>query len=313
MADLRQVRPHSGAELDTHRDEVIAGLAAGQHGVVSRAQLLDAGVGKRAIELRVRSGHLLRLHRGVYAVGHARLRREGHWLAAVLAVPGAVLSHRDAAGLHELRPANHRRIDVTTCGHPHGSAAIAVHRTRVLDPEDVTTIDGIPVTSVARSLVDLACIVPRDHLAKVVKEAERRRVFDLRAVERALARTRGRRGPGHRALREAIEEHAALGLSASDSALEDAFLRLLKRNGLSSPRVNAIVEGFRVDAHWPDHRLVVELDGWAHHRDRHAFARDRERDAALTAAGYRVVRFTHAQVLRGPDPVVETLRRLGIR
>ncbi len=296
---------------DTHR---IGRLAAGQHGVVSRRQLLAAGLTHATIGQRVRGGQLVRMHRGVYAVGHRELRSEGHWLAAVLACGrGAVLSHRDAAGLHELRPANHRRIEVTTRGHPRASAAIAVHRTRVLDAEDVTTVAGIPVTTVARTLVDLAGAVPRDHLAKVVKEAERRRVFDLRAVEVAMARTSRRTGPGHRALREAVAEHAALGLSASASVLEDAFHRLLATARLPGPHKNVYLEGFRVDAHWPAHRLVVELDGWAHHHDRQAFQRDRERDAALTAAGHRVVRFTHAQVLQGPDRVIETLRRLGVR
>ena len=313
MPDLRQPRPHSGAESDTHRDGAIASLAARQHGVVSRAQILDAGVGKRAIELRVRSGHLLRLHRGVYAVGHARLRREGHWLAAVLAVPGAVLSHRDAAGLHGLRPANHRHTDVTGRNARASQPGIRFHRTTVLDEEDVMVVDGIPVTSVARTLVDLAGVVPRDHLAAVIKRAEQRRTFDLRPVEAAIARTRGRRGPGHSALTEAIEEHVALGLSATRSSLEDAFLRLLTRERLPIPRVNALVEGHEVDAHWPAHRLIVELDGWAHHRDRRTFQRDRERDAALTAAGHRVVRFTHDDVIRRPDRVTHTLRRLGVR
>lgn len=262
---------------------------------------------------RVRSERLLRLHRGVYAVGHARLRREGHWLAAVLAVPGAVLSHRDAGALHELRPGNHRDTDVTGRNARANPPGIRFHRTNTLDADDITTVDGIRVTTVARTLVDLAGVVPRDHLAKAVKEAELRRVFDLRAIEAALTRTRGRRGPGHRILRETIAEHAALGLSATRSSLEDAFLRLLNRAGLPSPRVNAFVEGAMVDAHWPARRLIVELDGWASHHARHAFQHDRERDAHLTAAGYRMVRFTYDHVLRRPDRVIELLRRLGIR
>jgi very-short-patch-repair endonuclease len=281
--------------------------------VVSRNQLLAVGVPPTTIGERVRSGRLIRLHRGVYAVGHARLRKEGHWLAAVLAVgPRAVLSHRDAAGLHGLRPANHVRTDVTTTRQPRAIDGIAIHRTRVLDVEQVTTVSGIPVTTVPRTLVDLAGTVPRDHLAKAIKEAERRRTFDLGAIEVTLARTRGRRGPGHRALREAIAEHVALGLSATDSALEDAFLRLVRSHGLSLPATNALIEGFRVDAAWRAHRIVVELDGWQHHHTRHAFERDRERDAALTAAGWHVVRFTYRQVTARPDSVIQTLRRLGI-
>jgi len=297
----------------THGDRVIAALAARQWGVVGRGQLLDAGLSATVVRYRVRSGHLLRLHRGVYAVGHARLRREGHWLAAVLAVgPRAVLSHRDAAGLHDLRPANHAQVDVTTLQQPRAICGIAIHRTTVLDAQDVTTVHGIPVTTVARTLVDLAGIVPEDHLAKAIKEAERQRTFDLRQVKDAMARTRGRTGRGHRALRKAIAEHAALGLSATDSILEDAFLRLLRDARLPRPITNALLEGFRVDAVWRKHRIAVELDGWEHHHDRHAFERDRQRDAALTAAGWRVVRFTYRQVTARPDEVTQTLRRLGI-
>ncbi|HEX7290397.1 MAG TPA: type IV toxin-antitoxin system AbiEi family antitoxin domain-containing protein [Conexibacter sp.] len=295
-------------------DRVIGALAAEQWGVVSRGQLLEAGVSPTTIRDRVRGGRLIRLHRGVYAVGHARLRWEGRWLAAVLAVgPEAVLSHRDAAGLHDLRPANHARVDVTTTANRPDEPGIQVHRTRVLDAEDVTTVHGIPTTTVARTLVDLAGRIPHDHLARAIKEAERNRTFDLRAVEAAMARTRGRTGRGHRALREAIAEHAALGLSATDSVLEDAFLRLAQRAGLSKPATQALVEGFRIDAAWRAQRVAVELDGWVWHRTRDAFERDRERDAVLTENGWRVVRFTYRQLTERPDRVVHVLRRLGIR
>ena len=297
-----------------HTDRLIGTLAARQWGVVSRGQLLEAGLTRKQIADRVRAGRLLRLHPGVYAVGHARLRSEGHWLAAVLAVgPGAALSHRDAAGLHGLRPANHARVDVTTTRQPRAIDGIAIHRTRVLEADDVTHIAGIPVTTVARTLVDLAGTVPRDHLAKAIKEAERQRTFDLRKVEAALARTRGRTGRGHQALKAAIAEHAALGLSATDSILEDAFLRLVRSVRLPKPATQVVIEGFRIDAVWRAQRLAVELDGWQDHGTRRSFEADRERDAALTAAGWRVVRFTHRQVTHRPDLVARTLRRLGIR
>ncbi len=295
-------------------DQAIAALAARQWGVVSRGQLLDAGVPHATIGDRVSSGRLIPLHPGVYAVGHARLRREGRWLAAVLAVgSGAVLSHRDAAGLHGLRPANHARIDVSTAGRAKSSAKIAVHRTRVLDAQDTTAVRGIPVTTIARTLVDLAGVVPLDHLAAAIKEAERRRLLDLRAVETAMARTRGRRGGGHRALREALKERRALQGTATDSPLEDAFLRLLRTAGLPLPATNVGIEGFRIDAVWRAERLAVELDGWQDHHTRRAFERDRERDAVLTTAGWRVLRLTYRQVTARPDAVIGTLRRLGIR
>lgn len=282
--------------------------------MVARGQLLDAGVPPTTIGDRVRSGRLLRLHRGVYAVGHARLRREGRWLASVLAAgPGAVLSHRDAAGLHGLRPANHARTDVATTRQPRAIDGIAIHRTRALDAEDVTEVSGIPVTTVARTLVDLAGLqLPHDHLTRAIKEAERQHTFDLRAVEAAMARTRGRTGRGHRALKRAIEECAAFEHHHTRSPLEDAFLRLLRDRGVPLPAANAHIEGYEVDAVWHAQRIAVELDGWTDHQTRRAFETDRARDQTLTAAGWRVVRFTHRQVTSRPDAVISTLRRLGI-
>jgi very-short-patch-repair endonuclease len=303
-----------GPQIDTVRaDQAIAALAARQHGVVSRGQLLEAGLTGNMLKGRVARGRLLRLHRGVYAVGHRQLRREGHWLAAVLAVgPGAVLSHRAAAALHGIRPSG-TRIDVTTTGRAADQRGIRVHHARTLDPTDITTVDGIPVTSVARTLVDLAHTVPRDHLTTALREAERLHLFDLRAIQAARARTRHREGPGDRALKDALAELAALATTHTRSPLEDAFLDLLRRAGLPQPRTNATVEGHEVDAYWPQHRLVAELDGWAYHRTRHAFESDRARDAELQAAGHRVVRFTHHQVTHRSAHVVEALRRLGLR
>ena len=128
-----------------------------------------------------------------------------------------------------------------------------------------------------------------------------------------MARTRGRTGPGHRALREAIEERAALGHDHTGSPLEDAFLRLVRGNGLPLPSTNALVEGMQVDAVWRAQRVAVELDGWTDHGTPPRVRADRERDATLTAAGWRVVRFTYRQVTARPDHVLSTLRRLGIR
>jgi very-short-patch-repair endonuclease len=278
--------------------------------VVARRQLAALGVTDTMTKRRVANGRLLRLHRGVYAVGHKQLRRQGHWLAAVLAVPGAVLSHRDAAGLHGLRPANHVGTDVTGLdarGRPPG---IHVRRTTVLDADDVTTVDAVPVTTLARTLVDLAGVVPQDHLAKAVREADRLHLLDLRAIEAACARTSGRRGPGRAHLNEALAELAALATTLTRSSLEAAFLRLVARAGLPKPRTNVHIDGMEVDAFWPDHDLIVELDGWESHHTRHAFQNDRERDAYLTAAGYRVLRFTHGHVVHEADRVAALLRSL---
>jgi very-short-patch-repair endonuclease len=291
-------------------DQRIAALAARQHGVVARRQLLELGASATMVHDRVHRGLLLPIHRAVYAVGHRQLRREGRWLAAVLAVgPGAVLSHRDAAGLHDLRPANHERVDVTTTRRGRGSqSGIAVHHATHLHPLDVTTLRGIPVTSVARTIVDLASVVPQHGLAKAVNEAERQQTFDLTAVEDALARTRTRNGTGHAKLRAILAEAAAHCLHLTRSELEDRFLALVERHGLPRPKTNVWIGPHEVDALWPTHRLAVELDGWSSHHTRRAFQRDRTKANALQAKGLRVLRYTYADIARRPAEVAGELR-----
>ncbi len=286
----------------------MAVLAESQHGVVSRPQLLAIGITPSMLNRALQARRLVPLHRGVYAVGHRRLRTEGHWLAAVLALgPGAALSHRDAAAVHGLRPSNRPRIDVTTKRRglkPH--PGIDIHHTAILDAPDVTALAGIPVTTVARTLVDLASVVPPAHLAKALGEAEHLRTADVQEIEDAMRRTRTRKGPGHARLRRALEEHRRQGAQLTRSVLEDRFLAVTDAHGLPRPRTNVHLDGMEVDAHWPP-RLVVELDGWARHKDRRAFQRDREKGNALTAAGFTVLRFTHDDVVRRP---AETARRI---
>jgi very-short-patch-repair endonuclease len=293
---------------------VLGDLAARQHGVLARRQLLAAGLSERMVDGRMRAGRLVRLHRGVYAVGHRQLRREGHWLAAVLAIgPGAVLSHREAAALYEIRGSNRPKIDVTTtCRGRLDAAGITVNRVRTLDSADITVVAGIPVTSVARTLVDLAGVVGPESLAKALNEAERLRLLDVKALQAARARTRGRRGPGHAHLAKALAELEAHGTTLTRSPLEVAFQTLVRQAGLPMPHTNVHIEGHEVDACWPAHNLAVELDGWHFHSSRHAFERDRARDRELTAKGYRVARFTHHEVAHRPGHVVEALRRLGL-
>jgi predicted transcriptional regulator of viral defense system/very-short-patch-repair endonuclease len=293
-----------------HPDRTLAGLAARQHGVVARRQLASLGLSDTMVRDRVAKGRLVRLHRGVYAVGHDRLRREGRWLAAVLAVgPGALLSHRDAAALHGLRPpGDHLRWEVTTTGRASSTRAIRVFRTTALDAQDATSVEGIPVTSVGRTLVDLAGTVTKAQLAKALNEAERQRVFDLEAIERALERTHTRNGTGHAAMRQALEQLRAIGAHVTRSELEDRFLALLDAHDLPRPATNATVEGMEVDACWPEQRLVVELDGWDTHATRRAFQEDRERGNALELAGWRLLRFTWADVARWRDETAATVR-----
>lgn len=257
-------------------------------------------------------GSLTRLHRGVYAVGHQQLRARAHTLAAVLAAgPGAVASHRDAAWLHGLRPGGHARSDVTTTRRGATSTpAIAVHRTTVLPPEHVTTVDGIPTTTVARTLVDLADHLAPDHLAKAVSEAERLQRFDLHALHEAMNRTEHRNGPGHARLRAVLADLATHGTDDDHSKLERRFADLIRRTDLPRPRLNHWIDGLEVDAVWPGHGIAVELDSWEFHRHRRAFQRDREKANTLTANGWTVLRYTHRDLTTRPDQVVAQLRTL---
>jgi len=287
---------------------MIRALAERQNGVVARRQLLAAGVTGKVVEKRLDSGHLLPLHRGVYAVGHRQIRREGRWLAAVLAAgPTAALSHREAAALHGIRQSNRMKVDVTA-PRRRPQRGIDFHHA-ALDPLDVTTVNGIPTTTVARTLVDLANLVARDHLAKALREAERMHLFDLRAIEASRARTAGRHGSGDMALRHALDELAILATSLTRSPLEVAFARLVHEAGLPKPRTNVYIDDMQVDACWPEQRLVIELDGWASHHTRKAFQDDRTRDVRLTTAGYWVMRFTHADVTRRGAWVTQTIRQ----
>lgn len=283
----------------------IAALADRQHGVVARRQLAALGVGPRAIENRLLRRSLICLHRGVYAVGHRQLRIEGRWLAAVLAAGrGAVLSHRDAAALHGMRkPPESRKVSVTAPGNVRGTAALWVFGRRTLTPEDRAIVRAIPVTSPARTLVDLAPMLTLGQLQSTLGETDRKGLLDVRAVERALARVKSRHGQGHARLRAALDAHAKHGAVLIRSWLEERFLDLVLDAGLPRPLFNAPATGFEVDALWPDHGVVVELDGWADHKEREAAARDRDKTNRLQVAGYVVLRFLYGDVVSRPAEV----------
>jgi predicted RNA-binding protein YlqC (UPF0109 family) len=307
MPEPRERLHHTDVRVNA--DRVIAALADNQHGVVARRQLLDAGLTRLMVQRRLESHRLVPLHRGVYAVGHRRLRRDGHWLAAVFAAgPGAVLSHREAAALHELRPSSRTTIDVTVAAQRR-VPGIAVHRVGRLDVEDITTIDGIPVTAIARTLVDLATVVSPPALRKALEEAERSYRLDVRAIEAAMGRIRGRNGRGCEAMRRALAELAQTGTTVTRSTLEDRFLSLLDAHGVPRPSANAWTESMEVDAAWPAAQLAVELDGWDAHHTRQAFQRDRTRSNDLQAAGWTVLRFTHADVVYRSAETAARIRR----
>jgi very-short-patch-repair endonuclease len=283
----------------------VMALADRRHGIVTRRQLHALDLSDTAIRGWIRRGVLHRVHRGVYSVGPGALAVEGRMLAAVLACgPGAALSHRSAAALWGLRQTDQRRIDVTAVVDAgRRDRAITFHRTRTLDA-DRTTHRGVPITTVARTLVDLAGVVPVAAVERALSQAEVLSLYDHTALDEVLERSNGRRGA--RALR------AALGVPIvfTRSELENRMLALCRRHRLPTPQVNAIVCGQEVDFYWPAARLIVETDGHKYHRTQRAFEDDRRRDADLTVAGHRVVRITYRRLVNESDAVAGTIRAL---
>jgi very-short-patch-repair endonuclease len=289
-------------------DGVIAVLADRQHGVVARWQLLSMGFGPDAIDHRIATARLHRVYQGVYAVGHNRLTLRGHFIAAVLACgPDAVLSHRSAARLWNLLPDSRRMIDVAVANEDRRSRAnIKVHQTRSLHPDDVTLLDGIPVTSVARTLLDLAATEKRDRVERALEQAEKLRLVDGRAINQLLKRSPARRG---RKLLNSLFIDAVTE-PGTRQELERRFQRLIRDAGLPQPQVNVRVGNYEVDVLWEEQKLIVELDSREFHLTRSAFEADRERDAQLQVAGYRVIRITWRRLMNEPDAVVRDLRAL---
>jgi very-short-patch-repair endonuclease len=279
----------------------VAVLAGLQHGVVARWQLLQLGLSSDLIQGRITAGYLHRLYRGVYAFGHRRLTTKGRWMAAVLACgPDAVLSHRAAVALWELRPAAPAGapIDVTVPGRTkRGQKGIRVHNVRALHDDDRTLLDGIPVTGVHRTLLDFAEQARLQQLRLALEAADRRELFDLRQLQQIQARSPGRRG-----LKPLNAIVGVLRGSApwTRSELERAFLALIREAALPEPQANVVVEGFDVDFWWPEQRLVVEVDSYGFHTDRRRFVSDRLRDTKLQLANCRVLRVTQPRI--EPDP-----------
>jgi very-short-patch-repair endonuclease/predicted transcriptional regulator of viral defense system len=291
-------------------DWLIAELAERQHGVVERSQLRALGIRDARVKGRLRLGQLHPVHRGVYAVGHRILERNGRWMAAVLGCgPGAVLSHRSAAQLWQLTNRAPHAGEVTRASGWRAPAGVVVHRMTI--PEDErTVVDGIPVTTVPRTILDLAAVASRRQVERAFNEAEVLGLTDPLSIPELLARYPRRRGTAM--LRAVLADgERASGITRND--FEERFARFVDVHGLPPPRFNAdiAVAGrfFNVDCVWDEARLVVELDGRATHGTRRAFEADRERDRLLVADGWRVVRITWRQ-LETPNGIVTDLRKL---
>lgn len=262
-------------------------MAERQHGVVATWQLLRLGLTQDDIDYRARIGRLHRIHHGVYAVGYRTLTPKGHRMAAVLAYgPEAVLSHQTAAAQWGIGQPT-AKFHVTTPTSRRSRPKIRAHRA-VLHPEDITVRDGIPVTSVARTVLDLAATLNHDRLTHLIEEADRKELIDLRALDRAVARRP--RAAGIRRLKAVLAVYRAP--ADTRSKLERDFRSLITKAGLPEPQFNVVVAGLTVDVYWPQWKLVVELDGEPYHNNPSAYETDRIRDATLQKVDIRVLRVT---------------------
>lgn len=297
-----------------HPDRVLAAWAETHFSVISSAELAALGFDKHAVARRQAAGRLHRRHPGVHAIGQRRIPREGRWRAAVLACgPGALLSHRSAEAARAFSGRDPARIDVTVPGmRGRMLDGVRVHRS-TLHPDDVSEVDGIPCTSVARTLVDLAAVADRREVERAMDQAEALQLFDLRAVEAVLDRRRGARGV---ALVRAILAEHRIGTTLTDGEIAERFLVIVRRIRLRDPEFEVsftLPDGtpIRIDALWREHRLAVELDGRRTHATRARFESDRRRDQLLTIAGLRPVRFTWRQIEGAPREVGRTLLALA--
>jgi very-short-patch-repair endonuclease len=295
----------------TPLDRAIGAMATRQHGVVAIWQLRALGLGARGVAHRVAAGKLHPVHRGVYAVGHKILKTEGNWMAAVLACgPRAALSHHDAAELHGIRRRGSARtyVDVTVptrAGRKRDR--IRVHAGGALRAQDVTIVDAIPCTSVARTLLDLADISDQHAVNRDVERAEHARLFHLRAVDELLARSNGRRGVTR--LRTAIDRWQP---TITRNDMEDAFLTICEHINAPRPRVNVWIPAVEkeVDFMFVEQRVIIETDGYEDHGSRQARERDNRRDRQLRGLGWRVEHFTWREIVHEPDTVAAALAEI---
>jgi very-short-patch-repair endonuclease len=295
--------------MGAHPDQRVARIAARQHGLVSHRQLAAVGLSANAVAGRVERGHLERVHRGVYAVGHIQRTSESRWMAAVMACgSGAVLSHLDAAALWKIYDGEGARVHVTTTRRSGRRLdGLLVHRARRLHPDDVTVKDGIPVTTLARTLVDLTDLLASDRILRAIREAEFLQLLDLDTLNAAVQRAHGRgRLSG---LKQALGHHTPGQIVREE--LEHRFLELVREAGLPPPETNVKIEArgrrYEIDCLWREQRVAVELDSRAAHARTTAFEPDRRKDAALNAIGLRPLRFTWLRVTNEPDDVIAEL------
>lgn len=292
-----KVRSHQG----------LAALAGRRHGVVGRAELHSLGYSDGQIQEACSAGRLHRLHRGAYAVGHTGLSRHGRCLAAVISCgPAALLSGPSAAWLWDLLPTCPSPVDVTVSTRGHRRPGIRLHHAPAIADADRAAVAGIPVTAIPRTLLDVAASERPSQLARAIECSEQLELFDLRAVEELLDRTRGHHGRGRLLRALAAYREPAF----TRSKLEKRFIRLVREAGLPSPSVNTFVAGYELDAYWPQEQFAVELDTYRYHGGHAAFERDRKRQEDLKLSGIEMTRITGTRITGEPRAVTERLRAL---
>jgi very-short-patch-repair endonuclease len=292
-------------KVRTH--QALAELAERQHGVVSIRQLNALGYSRNSVSDASRSGRLHRLHRGVYAVGHKSLGWEGRCLAAVLACcPSAVASHTSAAWLWGLTKTRPGTIHVTAPARRHGRPGFRLHFAS-LTGDDRAVRRTVPLTSVARTLLDLAAARSATGLDRAIERSEELGLFDLRAVDALLSRASGHPGAGRLRRALAIYRHEP---AFTRSRLERRFLDLVRRAGLPTPAMNFSVGEYELDAYWQPERFALELDVYETHGTRAAFERDRLRQEELKLRGIEMIRITGPRLEREPRQVIERIAML---
>jgi very-short-patch-repair endonuclease len=283
-------------------------MAKRQHGVVSIRQLLGPlGYSRSSVKRKVEAGYLHPLYRGVYAVGHTDISLHGRCLAAVLAAgPGALASHYSAAWVWGLSSSPPSPFHVTVATGRGPRSPVHLHRARNLAAADRRLREGIPVTSVARTLLDQAAVVRQRDLRRLLKRAEERRFFNLVAIHAVMERNRGHRGT--KPLRTAIRDYEPPPFTRSE--FEAAFFDAVLAARLPRPCVNFNVAGMELDLYWPQHRFAVELDLYETHGTRDSFESDRLRQEDLLLEGIAMTRVTGPRFAREPGTVLVRINRL---
>lgn len=294
--------------MRSHRE--LADLAEEQHGVVTFRQLRGLGFSKGHISRAYEADRLRRIHRGVYAVGHARISSHGRCLAAVLACgAGTVLSHHSAAWLWGFLPTCPVEASVTAPSQGHRRRGIRVYRVAALSSADFGTLESIPVTSAARTLLGLGAAGTSRELTSAVDRARRLGHLDLAALD-AILRRHGHTVAGKR-LAKALELYRRPVFDRARSEL--LFLDAIEKVGLRAPALNTWVEKWEIDAYWEAERFAVEVDGWETHGTRKAFEDDRLRVEEMKLAGIDTIRISARRIEHQPEQVALRLRALLTR